>query len=122
VPQVYYVGLLAGTNDMALLQKTGVGRDINRQRFSLADIQTAVQKPVVQRLLELIQLRNSHPAFGGQFSVVPAGDGVAGTADQHLVLRWQQGSHVAELHADLALGRGHLETTQAGQVQVMQLG
>jgi sucrose phosphorylase len=122
VPQVYYVGLLAGENDMSLLEQTGVGRDINRQRFSLADIQTAVQKPVVQRLLELIQLRNSHPAFGGQFSVVPAGDGVAGTADQHLVLRWQQGSHVAELHADLALGRGHLETTQAGQVQVMQLG
>jgi sucrose phosphorylase len=30
VPQVYYVGLLAGENDMSLLAKTGIGRDINR--------------------------------------------------------------------------------------------
>ena len=30
IPQVYYVGLLAGTNDMELLARTQVGRDINR--------------------------------------------------------------------------------------------
>ncbi|MGP1664838.1 MAG: hypothetical protein ACTS5I_02775, partial [Rhodanobacter sp.] len=30
IPQVYYVGLLAGRNDMNLLQRSGVGRDINR--------------------------------------------------------------------------------------------
>jgi sucrose phosphorylase len=30
VPQIYYVGLLAGENDMALLAKSGVGRDIIR--------------------------------------------------------------------------------------------
>jgi sucrose phosphorylase len=34
VPQVYYVGLLAGGNDMALLDKSGVGRDINRHHYS----------------------------------------------------------------------------------------
>jgi sucrose phosphorylase len=121
VPQVYYVGLLAGTNDMALLQKTGVGRDINRQHFSLADIQAAVQKPVVQQLLALIKLRNTHAAFAGQFSVVPAAAGSV-ASDTHLVLRWQQGQHVAELHADLALGVGRVETTDGGHVQVMALG
>jgi sucrose phosphorylase len=30
IPQIYYVGLLAGGNDMDLLRRTGVGRDINR--------------------------------------------------------------------------------------------
>jgi sucrose phosphorylase len=34
VPQVYYVGLLGGRNDVELLQRTGVGRDINRHRFT----------------------------------------------------------------------------------------
>ena len=29
VPQVYYVGALAGENDMELLKRTNVGRDIN---------------------------------------------------------------------------------------------
>jgi len=101
VPQVYYVGLLAGENDMALLQRSGVGRDINRHRYTLAEIGTALQRPVVARLLDLIRLRNTHPAFGGQFSVID-------TADDKLVLRWQHGPNSAELHADLAKGRGHV--------------
>ena len=34
IPQVYYVGLLAGTNDMELLARTKVGRDINRHYYT----------------------------------------------------------------------------------------
>jgi sucrose phosphorylase len=33
IPQVYYVGLLGGENDMELLARTGVGRDINRHYY-----------------------------------------------------------------------------------------
>jgi sucrose phosphorylase len=95
VPQVYYVGLLAGSNDMALLDKTGVGRDINRQHFSSADIAHAVQRPVVQRLLQLIRLRNSHEAFGGSFTLQDS-------SAQRLQMRWQQGAHWAELHVNFA--------------------
>jgi MOSC domain-containing protein YiiM len=58
VPQVYYVGLLAGENDMALLQASGVGRDINRHHYSRAEIDAHLQRPVVQQLLQLIRLRN----------------------------------------------------------------
>lgn len=68
IPQIYYVGLLAGTNDMQLLRRTGVGRDINRQRFDAAAIDIACAQPVVQDLFDLIRLRNTHPAFGGTFS------------------------------------------------------
>ena len=83
VPQVYYVGLLAGENDMALLAHSGVGRDINRHRYSLPEIEAQLQRPVVQGLMDLLRLRNRHPAFGGQFSV--PGD------DPHgLRLRWEQ--------------------------------
>jgi sucrose phosphorylase len=65
IPQIYYVGLLAGTNDMELLARTCVGRDINRHYFTLGEVETALSTPVVQRLIELIRLRNKHPAFGG---------------------------------------------------------
>lgn len=68
VPQVYYVGLLAGHNDMALLNRTGVGRDINRSYYSEQELDTALQKNVVKQLIELIKLRNGHEAFSGQFS------------------------------------------------------
>jgi sucrose phosphorylase len=93
VPQVYYVGLLAGHNDEALLEKSGVGRDINRQHFSAADIAVAVQKPVVQQLIELIRLRNTHPAFGGQFLL-------QNSSVQRLHMRWQHGADWAELQVD----------------------
>jgi sucrose phosphorylase len=34
IPQVYYVGLLAGSNDMELLARSGVGRDVNRHHYA----------------------------------------------------------------------------------------
>jgi sucrose phosphorylase len=84
VPQVYYMGLLAGENDMALLSRTGVGRDINRSHYSRADIDLALTRPVVQRLVELIRLRNRHPAFNGEFELL------ASEADT-LAMRWHAG-------------------------------
>ncbi|MDE2082726.1 MAG: sucrose phosphorylase [Burkholderiales bacterium] len=101
VPQVYYVGLLAGENDMALLARTGVGRDINRHRYSPAEIEAALARPVVARLLALIRLRNAHPAFGGTFTLQPS-------APQVLSLRWQQGADWAEFELDLATLAHHL--------------
>jgi sucrose phosphorylase len=90
VPQVYYVGLLAGTNDMELLARSRVGRDINRHHYSREEIVAATGRPVVTDLFDLIRLRNSHPAFDGSFSVEPADDAT-------LSLRWSAGDHVATL-------------------------
>lgn len=70
IPQVYYVGLLAGENDMDLLERTKVGRDINRHYYSREEVLKDLGKPVVQKLLELIKLRNSHPAFNGTFAIL----------------------------------------------------
>jgi sucrose phosphorylase len=84
VPQVYYVGLLAGENDMALLERSRVGRDINRHHYSRAEIDAALQRPVVQDLLDLIRLRNRHPAFGGAFELQTSDD-------DRLAMRWCQG-------------------------------
>ena len=102
VPQVYYVGLLAGHNDMALLQKSGVGRDINRHRYTPAEIAADLQRPVVQALLGLIRLRNEHPAFGGQFSVTEA-------RETTLPLQWIAGDATATLHVDFAATRFEIQ-------------
>lgn len=69
IPQVYYAGLFAAKNDMALLEKTNVGRDINRPYLNQAAIDDALEKPVVKALIELIRLRNSLSALSGEFAV-----------------------------------------------------
>ena len=97
VPQVYYVGLLAGENDMALLAKSGVGRDINRHYYTVEEIDQALQLPVVQSLFELIRFRNGHPAFDGTFSLPETGE-------SEITLRWDNGTDWAMLEVDFASG------------------
>jgi sucrose phosphorylase len=94
IPQVYYVGMLAGHNDIALLEKTGVGRDINRHAFTAQEILQQIQLPVVKGLCRLIKFRNSHPAFNGDFRIL---DSLPASA---LVMRWSAGSDWVELNVD----------------------
>lgn len=63
IPQIYYVGLLAGKNDLKLLEKTKEGRNINRHYYSLDEIKEEVKRPVVQSLLRLLKFRNNEAAF-----------------------------------------------------------
>jgi len=93
VPQIYYVGLLAGENDMQLLARTGVGRDINRHHFDVAEIQSALTKPVVQDLLDMIALRNRCDAFNGRFELLPSDDEV-------LQMQWTHGACRTALRID----------------------
>jgi sucrose phosphorylase len=74
IPQVYYVGLLAGENDMTLLSQTSVGRDINRHYYDQNEIENQLNKTVVQNLISLINFRNKHPAFKGKFSLIESLD------------------------------------------------
>jgi len=98
VPQVYYVGLLAGENDMDLLERTQVGRDINRHYYTMEEIERQAQRPVVQKLFALMRFRNAHPAFAGQFSLPDCGE-------RQFIARWENGEdgeHFAELSIDFA--------------------
>ena len=63
IPQVYYVGLLAGKNDLKLLEETKEGRNINRHYYSNEEIAEEVQCPVVKALLNLFSFRNQSEAF-----------------------------------------------------------
>jgi len=74
VPQVYYVGALAGANDMELLHRTNVGRDINRHYYSVEEIDRNLKRPVVKALNALCRLRNQLDAFDGEFTFGNEGD------------------------------------------------
>jgi len=90
VPQIYYQGLLAGENDMALLGRSGVGRDINRHHYRPDEVVQALQRPVVRDLCRLLRFRSTHPAFAGDFTLL---DG----APDSLHLRWARDEHWAAL-------------------------
>ncbi|WP_406665377.1 sucrose phosphorylase [Gallaecimonas sp. GXIMD1310] len=93
VPQVYYGGLLTERNDMALLAKTQVGRDINRPYLTEDKVDAALERPVVAQLCELIRLRNTHPAFNGHFSMQGEGG--------KLVLTWEKDEQQIQLSVEL---------------------
>lgn len=104
IPQIYYVGLLGGTNDMDLLARTGVGRDINRHYFSPQEIQEAIENPMTKRLFELIRLRNAHPALQGKF--------VVRDAPSHMLsMQWSFERHKLELEVDLRARRFEVRAT-----------
>jgi len=103
IPQVYYVGALAGENDIELVEKTQMGRNINRHNYSLEEIAAEVQRPVVKRLFELMKFRNECLAFEGSYELLPSPD--------HIVdIRWHKGSHSTELYADLAATHFEIRT------------
>ena len=94
IPQVYYVGLFAGENDMELLERTNVGRDINRHYFTKNEIDDHLKRPLINELKELMILRNNHEAFNGDFNLVESKENI-------LNIIWQNESYSAELFIDL---------------------
>ena len=94
IPQVYYVGLLAGKNDIALVEKTRSGRSINRHNYTLEEIDEEIQQPVVQRLLRLMEFRNAYPAFDGDMEIEDS-------AENRVRLTWRKGAYQATADIDL---------------------
>lgn len=94
IPQVYYGGFLAAENDMALMTETNVHRDINRPYFSFEEIENALDKEVVKRLIKLIKFRNNHPSFEGEFSIMTPND-------DELVIKWADGNTWSQLQVSL---------------------
>ncbi len=115
IPQVYYVGLLGGGNDMELLARTGVGRDINRHYYTPAEIEAALERPLVQKQMELIRLRNTHPAFGGEFQV-------NAPAENQIEIRWKLERDWIKLHVDLSVPSASIKgTSPAGEMRYLTI-
>lgn len=95
-PQVWYLDLFAGKNDHEAVKKAGPGghKEINRTNLSSSHIKEALRKDVVQKQIELIRLRNTHPAFKGQGMPKVSSDGKV------MTFEWSNGEHKAALRAD----------------------
>lgn len=63
IPQIYYVGMLAGENDLELLERTKEGRNINRHYYTPEEVEQNFQRPIVRKLRDLMIFRNTCPAF-----------------------------------------------------------
>lgn len=97
IPQVYYVGMLAGSNDIALMEQTKNGRDINRHYYSKEEVAKEQERPVVQELKKLMTLRNTHPAFSLEGTIQ------VNSANDLLTITRTFGNDSITLHANLTI-------------------
>lgn len=94
IPQVYYMGLLAGENDYELMERTNYDRNISRHDYTIEEIKEHVKKPVVKQLCRLMQFRNAYPVFDGEMTVHD-------TEDDIIKISWQEKALRATLTAKL---------------------
>ena len=117
-PQVWYLDLFAGKNDLAAVARGGEAghKEINRTNLTSEQIRRALDSGVVAQQLELLRLRNACPAFGfvAHLTVdIPR----PGT----LRLLWQREGATAELTADLVRYAARIRTSgwaQAGELEL----
>lgn len=76
IPQVYYVGLLAGENDYDALEQNDDHRSINRHNYSVSELEACAEKEVVKKLTALMRFRNTCEAFDGDLMVTESADGM----------------------------------------------
>lgn len=97
-PQVWYLDLLAGSNDYEAVRLAGEGghKEINRTNLKLEDVEAALSKDIVKRQLEILRFRNTSKAFGAnakmEFSV----------CESKIEISWTNEGETARLFADLA--------------------
>ena len=95
-PQVWYLDLFAGRNDHAAVQRAGAGghKEINRTNLTCSDIAAGMKKPIVQKQIELLRMRNRFPVFSANAKIVAEVNGTK------MDIRWQSGSEEAVLQTD----------------------
>lgn len=114
IPQVYYVGLLAGKNDLKLLEETKIGRNINRHYYSAQEVAQEVERNVVKKLIRLMEFRNEHAAFDGEFILEDCGE-------TELQILRRNGDEWARLYADLKNKTFIIEYTQDREVNKISI-
>lgn len=105
IPQVYYVGMLAGANDIELLESTKEGRNINRHYYSQEEIDKNFERKIVRDLRDLMIFRNTHPAFNLD------GECITETNGSKIKIRRIWNGHEALLEADLKTHEFYINST-----------
>lgn len=95
-PQIWYLDLFAGKNDHEAVKRAGAGghKEINRTDLSLDRVHDALSQDVVQKQIELLKIRSSHPAFNCNSRVTVAGSGTC------ITITWKYKDTQIALEAD----------------------
>ena len=97
-PQIWYLDLFAGENDLAAVARGGGAghKEINRTNLTRDEIEKRLQWPIVQKQLELLKIRNGCGAFGFDAEMAcEAPDG------HTLSVTWEHQGKRASLRANL---------------------
>jgi len=112
IPQVYYVGMLAGRNDLDF--DPADHRNINRHNYTTAEVEQEIRRPVVRKILALMRFRNTHPAFNGRPEVLESEDNI-------LHIRRTYNEETVELKADVSARKFEITYTENGVMHQLVL-
>ncbi|WP_206426618.1 glycosidase [Clostridium sp. E02] len=96
-PQVWYLDLFAGINDIEGMKKAGAGghKEINRTNLTKEQIQEKMKTDVVQKQIAMLNFRTTFPAFSFDSHMEVKSD------KQKLEFIWKKDGYTAYLKADL---------------------
>lgn len=97
-PQVWYLDLFAGKNDLEAVERSGEAghKEINRTNLTLAEIEKRLSMPVVRDQLTLLKMRNDCEAFGFDAELL-----IEQPNDHTLSFAWRNHGQQASLTANL---------------------
>ncbi len=97
-PQVWYLDLFAGKNDLEGFRKAGKDghKEINRTNLKLEDIYENINSAVVKKQIELINFRNNFEAFNAEAEIT-----VTSIGSEELVFEWSYNGYKATLTANV---------------------
>ncbi len=96
-PQIWYLDLFCGKNDYEAVKRAGKDghKEINRTNLTKQQIEDGLRNPVVQKQLELLKLRYTHPAFAFDSNVEFTGEG------SKFTIKWTKDDNTIQLDCDL---------------------
>ncbi len=97
-PQVWYLDLFAGENDLSAVQKEGEAghKEINRTNLNCEEIEQGLKRPLVLKQLELLRMHNLCPAFeeGAELTIEMPSSSI-------IIMTWKKDGYKSFLSADL---------------------
>ena len=113
-PQIWYLDLFAGKNDHEAVLRAGESghKEINRTNLSNEDIVSGLQKDIVRKQLELIQMRNTWSVFSENAKVEVYCEGAL------LTIGWELGEAFARLRVDFDSGRYTIESNEPNNCMI----
>ncbi len=113
-PQIWYLDLFAGKNDHEAVRRAGESghKEINRTNLSKENIAEGLKKPIVQKQLELIQMRNTWSVFSEDAKVEVYCEGAL------LTIGWELGEAFARLRVDFDSGRYTIESNEPNNCMI----